>query len=568
MNRLFRIVYWAALMAPAAAVGYLVLRYGVNVPFSDQWDFVYHVARGLKGELPLRDLFNQHNEHRMVFPMLVMLGLARLTHWNIVAEMLTSLGLASATFILLIRLARPVLDRAGTLAGLWAALTISLLVFSLTQSENWLWGWQIQWFLAVLATVGAVALATGSLERDNPWPLVAAAAGACIVCQLSIASGVAAWGAAGLVFAFHRQRRRILPVWIVAALVVLGLYLIGYAKPPHHPSPLDALRTPAALLTYVGNYLSGPLARRAAWGLGIAGAFIVLAAVAVFRYSHEPRLVAPWIGLGAFAGANALVTGLGRVGFGPEQALESRYVTIALLMSVALVPLWILALIDWPQRRMRPLVLAVGVVGAALMTIATVQRDRQGLADFKNLYAYKSLGRECALAASDAADDCLRRLYPNPSVVRDRMPILRSFGWSGIPAAEAGRLMTITLTGPGGERRWSLHADATPAGWLDTAELSGGTLTATGWAHHPRGNDGIARRVILVAGTTVVGEAIVALDRPDVAAAYRDAGYLRTGWSLRKEGVAVPDGALLRAYLVLGDDIVTPLVGSIPLGRP
>ncbi len=561
MHRLSRVAYWAALMAPAAAVLFLILRYGVNVPFSDQWDFVHHVVGSANGQLSLAALFNQHNEHRMVFPMLAMLALARLTQWNTVVEMAASVGIAALTLMMLERLVRPVLAGAGWALRIWAMLTISLLLFSFTQSENWLWGWQIQWFLAVLAAVSAVAFATWSLESPAPWRNIAAAATACIVCQLSIASGIATWGAAGLVLVFHRNRWRILPVWIVVAAIVTGLYLVGYQKPPHHPSPLDAFKVPAEFLAYLGNYMSGPLGRSAKIGAAIIGAFLVLGAVALVRNRQRPELVAPWIAIGAFAGANAFITAIGSVGFGPAQALESRYVTIALLMSVALVPLWLLAFRDWP--RLRPAAAVMGIVGGMLFTYATIAGDRRGLADFARLHQKMATGRQCALSAEVSTDACLALLYPRPETVRDRMPVLRAFGWSGLPANDPALAEIAIGTSLA---RWQIRMDAGADGWIDVAEAPDGVLHAAGWAHHPKGNDDVIRRVVVAAGDTIVGDATIGLERPDVAAHYGP-GFLRSGWVLRAAG-APAAGSRMRAYLVLGDGVLAPLAGEVVLGVP
>ena len=82
--------YAAALAIPAGVVLALVLRHGVNVPFWDQWELVGLLAAASDGTLTWAEIFRQHNEHRMVFPKIIMLALAALTGWNVVGEMLGS----------------------------------------------------------------------------------------------------------------------------------------------------------------------------------------------------------------------------------------------------------------------------------------------------------------------------------------------------------------------------------------------------------------------------------------------------------------------------------------------
>ncbi len=563
MDRLARVAYWSALMTPAALVLCLVLGYGVNIPYADQWDFIGYLTLLQDGRLRVADLFSLHNEHRMVFPKLLMLALARATGWNVVAEMLTSVAMVVAGLLLLVKLARPILDRAGRAAEIWAAFTISAMLFSLMQWENWLWGWQIQWFLAVLAAVATVAFATWSLQSPRPWMHVSGAVAAAIVCQLSIASGAAIWVAAGAILGFHRGWRRILPVWAIAAIVVTALYLVGYVRPPHHPSPLVALQHPVSFLIYLANYLSGPLGRSAMIGLAATLAFIGLAAIAAVRHRREPELFMPWIALGAFTGANAVLTGVGRVGFGPEQALESRYVTISMLMSIALIPLGMLAPRAWPAASRPSLRLVAGASGAALLTILTIVGDVRGIAGFDNFHGRMAAARECALVVEDASDDCLRHLYPKAEVVRDRMLVLRAYGWSGFPKDDRRNSATLVLAGPGGTRTWRLEPNDEPGGQIDEAELVGGVLTVRGWAHHPRGNADITRRVVVVAGDTIVGEALVDMERQDVANHFHNPGYLRTGWRLRQEELSGLVGAQrLRAYLILRDGVIALLGGE------
>ena len=103
----------------------------------------------------------------MVAPKLALLGLASLTRWNSVAEMLASVVLALASLLILLRLAQPVLRESGQVGRLWTMLTLSLYVFSLAQGANWLWGWQIQWFLSLFAAVLTVALAGGGGRRRH-----------------------------------------------------------------------------------------------------------------------------------------------------------------------------------------------------------------------------------------------------------------------------------------------------------------------------------------------------------------------------------------------------------------
>ena len=130
-----------------------------NVPYYDQWYFIPLLDSFYNDHVTFGALWEQHNEHRLVFPRLLMLTLASLTHWSIWAEIACSVVMAIITFLLLCRAADytvipnyadrgPVHKRPYTLYILFL-----MILFSPLQGDNWIWGWQLQIFMSVMATV-------------------------------------------------------------------------------------------------------------------------------------------------------------------------------------------------------------------------------------------------------------------------------------------------------------------------------------------------------------------------------------------------------------------------------
>ncbi len=570
MNRPVRVVLQAAvLVGPAAVVLCLVLRYGVNVPSWDQWTLVDPMVRLDLGSIPWADIIGQHNEHRMVFPKLLMLSLALLTRWNIVAELLAGVLLTGCSLLILLALLRPILRETSQAGAVWASFVIAATSFSLGQWENWLWGWQLQWFLGVTAAVSTVALATRSLASRRPWPWIAGAAAAAIVCQYSIASGVAVWVSGALILAFHPRRGRVLVIWLAIGVFTTTLYFIGYVRPLHHPSPLAALNHPLALLIYVGNYLSGPLGRDTALGLGAGMAFAGLAAFTAICYRGKLDLVIPWIALGAFAGATALLTAVGRVGMGTEQGFASRYATVGLLLTIALVPLGLLAYRAWPAGRWTRLRRIVGLGGATLLTFLVIRTDVLSLKPLTAESRKMAEARKCLIRIDEATDDCLNKIFSHAAPVRDWAKKLQALGWSGFPAHESQPPGTLLLSGPNGPGLWRLRPAYLPIGWLDKAQLDSGTLTISGWARPPRDGGGGAPRVVVTVGDALagearyVGEAVIGDESPLVAAHYNDPALRRSGWTLHSESFSSAARPLrFRAYLVVGDGMLSPIGGG------
>ena len=89
MKRIFNVTKTSNPVILLAISALLLLIYtfifSPNIPMSDQWELV-----SLLKNVDLNDLTAQHNEHRIFFPRLIYLGLAKLSHWNLKYETLIS----------------------------------------------------------------------------------------------------------------------------------------------------------------------------------------------------------------------------------------------------------------------------------------------------------------------------------------------------------------------------------------------------------------------------------------------------------------------------------------------
>jgi len=232
----------------------------VDVPFWDQWNFVPLLGKSLEGGISFADLWAPHNEHRLFFPRLIMLGLAHLGGYSISWELAFSVLLAVGIFILVFFRARKIFSLSGSPGFPWVAAALSLLAFSLHQGENWVWGWQIQVFLNVLAVVlGFVILAGPELR----WRNFAGAVACGVVATFSYANGLAYWPLAFLALllapsASRRRRRAALAIWLGLTALVFISYFYRFApaspsgKPPFYFAvhPLEYIRY---ILGYLGS---------------------------------------------------------------------------------------------------------------------------------------------------------------------------------------------------------------------------------------------------------------------------------------------------------------------------
>src|SRR5205807_2384991 len=81
-------------------------------------------------------------------------------------------------------------------------------------------------------------------------------------------------------------------------------------------------------------------------GVGMGGSLvltILICAVYIWRNRHDRNLLAdglPWLMLAMVAVSSAVLTMIGRLELGPNQARTSRYVTFAVMLPIALLALY------------------------------------------------------------------------------------------------------------------------------------------------------------------------------------------------------------------------------------
>ena len=211
-----------SLLVPAAAYVWFIQQYAVNVPYADQWySDVPLLGDYFSHRLTLGNLWALHFDHRMLFPNLIVLALAQFTHFNIIFEdylgavfLVVSVGL----FILAHKKRSP--------STPWIYYCpVTLLLFSFVQFQNSLWGFQMAWYLVMLAFATAMYL----LDRPTLSGLVLTGAiGAAVLGSFSSLQGLFIWPI-GLLLLWHRRRSKGLVVaWVASAVITGGVYFYHF----------------------------------------------------------------------------------------------------------------------------------------------------------------------------------------------------------------------------------------------------------------------------------------------------------------------------------------------------
>jgi len=335
----------------------IVLAYGVDMPFWDEWeDFPTIHASYRAGNLTLGQIFAPHNEHRIMTSRLITLALFAIRgEWSPVVGMLLSavvVGCIAATWAYtLSRLGGPV----------WLAWISALLLASPIQFQNITCSFQICFYLLMLCVVTGVSAIV--LAPAVTWRLVLVAIVAASLATFSLANGLLAWVALGIclllkvklaapsepVFAKGRGLRAKALGFLAIMIFQCVFYLQGLQIGASLATPVEKVFQMARWSMMALSYpfvddFDQPIFLSVCSPLFL-WIPLVLAARACMQYSHDERsnnTLVLIIGLMMFMILSSCMIGLGRADFSIRDG--SRYTTIfvwnSLLVLFALVTLW------------------------------------------------------------------------------------------------------------------------------------------------------------------------------------------------------------------------------------
>jgi glycosyltransferase involved in cell wall biosynthesis len=423
-------------VVPVALIGYILLMiwtHTSHVPFWDEWETVTLMQHFTSGTLTWNDFWAFHNEHRIVIPQMLDLGLILVTHWNRQLEMTFDLALSVAEWALLVISAHRGL-RSKALSIL-ALAPMSLAIFSLTQFEDWLWSYQITFICTVL---GVALCLWGLTSPRAKWPVFVVALIGAVVAALSSLGGLVVFVAFFPAVVGLGYKKTI--AWLVVAAAVIVPYMRGF---PHSVPINISLSTIEFWVTYLGAPAGIPSVK-VSFAAGAVSLALAVANV-LYYWVREKRItpLLPWIGLGAYAIGLALITSFGRgADAGLGVALTSRYQVFAVLWWVAVIYLLLLNLKGaWMQiaraesdspslTRVSPWIISANTLMLVIATLALTWANWQNVPNME-AYQYTQLQTEsCVVNAYYAPASCLLRFYPSATILQQRADYLRAEHWT------------------------------------------------------------------------------------------------------------------------------------------
>lgn len=414
-------IFAAAFIALAIVGG---IRTFSPVPFADMVDgalnFFMRVSDGDSSAW-----WAQHNEHRIL--------LARSLFWldynffgGTTQFLIVVNYLLALTGLLVFRkFLRDMADTPRPDAAEWiVTFVMTAWLFQWMQDDNFRWAFQSQFFLAQLLPLGGLYLLARAVPtRGFSTPFL----GACalgIGSACAMANGIIALPLLTVYALLTRQGRARIAVLAALAALMLYLYFHDYVAPAHHGSLRQALaENPLGLIHYVLLYVGSPfnflfgegnLGRLAAT---FAGLFLVIGSLLV-AWRVVPRRDKLPIQLALltfilYVGGTALGTAGGRLIFGVEQALTSRYTTPGLMAWVALTLI-----------ATKPLLHAIRMHGVlsllvfCILGVFMVQQQRKALLPAEDrIRQLEVAGLALALGVLDKTQ--IRILFPAPDIAVD-----------------------------------------------------------------------------------------------------------------------------------------------------
>ena len=428
-------------LSPLVIVLIHIQRYGVNVPYWDEWDLlVQPYLDTFSGQFRIGDLWYLQNEHRLFVPRLVALAIARLTNLDMLAQMYFNVVLTIFVWVLIYAIYRHTAESKNRLLVL---LPTAFLLFTMALWPRWV---DTRPMYLLIAVLGFMAALWVIVTRPPGWRALVFAGVLGWIASLSFFTGHLTWIVVGGLLWFMGYRKvRYYLVWAVMAAVVLIPYLSDYlvANSIARNSAFPGLE---ASISFIFIFIGSPLAsvksltlpQDESFWLGVIG----LISVCVLWFSNwffvrnGFRKSLPWLAIIGWVVVSAGVAGVGRIDeFGVNSARAIRYMLYGNIFWIAVVNLGMITLTE-PRKspksdRVQHLyrfryaastfaILVMLVIGAHYAIVQQTVYGDGFLARVEQL----RIGHVCLLSYEHASDDCLKNLYPDPDRVRDLAPLL------------------------------------------------------------------------------------------------------------------------------------------------
>jgi hypothetical protein len=402
----------------------------------------------------------------------------------------------------------------------------------------------------------------------------------CLISTFSIASGFASWFlAAPLLLLWNgktpaRGEKIWRLIWASAGIASVCFYFHGFTRPAAHPSPMVAVKHPLQAvqfaLAYLGNPFSSGTAFEQASIAQIAGAALVIvlfvSVIYLWRCRRDRTLLAnslPWLSLTSIALVNAGLTTLGRFGFGINAAMQSRYVSFAIMLPIGLLFLVSLILRHWSKQS--PANVNNGRVKMGLVSFATALAilflgTTIHSLQFWRAFQHNRLTGKSALLFVDVLaepETLVRYVHWSHWTLKAWTENLDRLGYLRPRLVRSNHVREIA----------SASDEEAMGEFNQLTRTSSGELTASGWAILLEGHrtaDSVLLTYDNAEGDPIIFARVDVMHaRADISERLHDKAYYHCGWMKSWKPEALPSGAgRIRAWAFDADECRAFSIGS------
>jgi hypothetical protein len=409
------------ILCPAIIQVFFIKKFGVNVVYWDQWELLPLIDKLHAGTLTFYDLIAQHNEHRILFPRMIQLAQASLTHFNVMTEMYLSWALVVMTLALIFLMYR---EKSGiSKIAMICFIPVAWVLFTLKQVENILWGWQFEIYLCVFGFFAMLYFLNKVKGVDINLFMAAFFA---TISMFSFLNGLFTWpvGLLLILMSDIKNKGRVAVSWILISILLYISFFYSWHIPQNHGSINNAGNPVVDGILYLfanigSSILYGTMP-------AIIGGVIIFAAIVIAVFiTWKNKAVAEnkiWLSIIIFGLFTSLANAIGRSGWTLENALMSRYTTFSIIIVIGLY-LLTLQLYQRASKDKLALFLLVSVVLAVLITGVYIGYTG-GYAQGSDIYSQRAPLVDILKNYQFEDDQSLSQLYPVASVVKERVHVL------------------------------------------------------------------------------------------------------------------------------------------------
>ena len=470
------ILFFPFVLSPAIFLIFIIMKYAVSLPVMDDWVIGKFIYKATTEGFSISDLLEQANESREFFPRLIFYLISKLFYWDVRFQMGFTFILACIISFNIFKLSVATV-KGNSIQQLTLIFFANILIFSPLQYQNWLWGIQSIVFIPMVCLSTALIVLYSSLSLNIKIFISIMLS---TIATFSYANGMICWLLL-LPFILNELSRTsknntlLLIFYVSCMLFNYILYFIDYNKPPYHPPldyvfyhPLDAIMY---FFTFIGSSVGAgsfnePLLLSIVFGVILVSVFVMFSTIILKSISKNDIFhnSFPWLLIGGYSLGSALLTTIGRSGFGAiVQALDSRYITFSTYLPVSLLFLGAIIykhkknhLTDYSISR-RYYMLFLPVISLAIFIFATIHSIK--IMDIRKQYYVA--GRAYMTLSLIMPHQFLREIvYPEIGLIQSllpkmeekkiiRLPLLKSLNIRNIigeipePYSSCGRIIDI-----------------------------------------------------------------------------------------------------------------------------